>query len=163
MPDGPPIGTAGRPDGLTEDGRAERLLIAASLEQPGNEPLYLLALWPDWPHPSLLSVAAPRALDSLDALVADTVRARFSVECVSAPVAAGTRHPARISHPRFGGGGLGWVRAIAVRVEGEPTSDALLAGVDALPLEGALRALPTDLERAVLREAAELLGDHPSP
>lgn len=163
MPDALPLATSGRPDGLTEDGRAERLLIAARLEQPGTEPRYLLARWPDWPHPSLLSVAAPRALDSLDALVADTLRARFSVECVTPPMAATTRRPARMPHPRFGGDGLGWVRAVAVRVEGAPTSDALLAGVDALSLEDALAALSTDLERAVLREAAALLGEHPSP
>ena len=163
MPDAPEVGTAGRADGLTEDGRAERLLIAARLEQPGSEPRYLLARWPDWPHPSLLSVAAPRALDTLEALVADTLRARFSLECVGPPVAALERHPARLSHPRFGGGGLGWVRAVAVRVEGDPAADALLAAVDAFALEDALATLPTDLERAVLREAAGLLGDHLSP
>ncbi len=163
MPDALPSLTPGRPDGLTEDGRAERLLIAARLEQPEDDPRYLLARWPDWPHPSLLSVSAPRAVDTLEALVADTLRARFSVECVGTPVATSTRHPARMSHPRFGGDGLGWVRAVAVRVEGEPSSDPLLAGIDALPLEDALTALPTDLERALLREAAALLGDHPSP
>ena len=157
--DRPAAATAGRPDGLADDGRPERLLIAARLDAADGAHRYLLARWPDWPHPSLLSVAAPRALDSLEALVADTLRARFSVECVGSPLKSTTRHPARMDHPRFGGGGLGWVRAVAVRVTGDPAPDALFASVDALSLDEALEALPTDLERAVLREAAGLLGD----
>ena len=47
-------------------------------------------------------------------------------------------------------------------------AESLLVDDDLSPaqqrkLEDALTALPTDLERAVLREAAGLLGDYPSP
>ncbi|MDP6605798.1 MAG: hypothetical protein QF664_06020, partial [Dehalococcoidia bacterium] len=74
------------------------------------------------------------------------------------PLAAGERVPVRMAHPRFGGEGLGWLRPVGVAVEGEPQPDALLAAVELLTLEQALEALPTEVERVVLRAAAKLLG-----
>jgi hypothetical protein len=61
-----------------------------------------------------------------------------------------------MTHPRFGGEGLGWLRAVAVTVSGEPQPDALLEGVEAFSLEQALEALPTEVERTLLRQGAKL-------
>ena len=138
-----------------KDERSERLLIAARLDTAEGA-RYLLVRWPDWPYPALLSVAAPRDRDALATAVQDLLHGRLRVDCDGAPRTADQRLPVRMTHPRFGGEGLGWLRPLAVRVHGEPEPDALLAGVEALSLEEALEALPTELERTLLREAAAL-------
>jgi hypothetical protein len=69
------------------DERPERLLIAARLQGAGDD-RYLLVRWPDWPHPALLSLAAPRERDSLAAAVSTLLQARMRVRCE-------TRWPAR--------------------------------------------------------------------
>ena len=137
------------------DDRPERLLIAARLRAAGDD-RYLLARWPDWPHPALLSLAAPRERDSLVDAVSTLLHARMRVRCEGEPLAGAQRVPVRMTHPRFGGGGLGWLRAVAVTVSGEPQPDALLEGVEAFSLEQALEALPTEVERTLLRQGAEL-------
>ena len=137
------------------DERPERLLIAARLRGAGDD-RYLLARWPDWPHPALLSLAAPRERDSLADAVSTLLQARMRVRCEGDPLAGTQRVPVRMTHPRFGGEGLGWLRAVAVTVSGEPQPDALLEGVEAFSLEQALEALPTEVERTLLRQGAKL-------
>ena len=162
-PDAPAGATAGPApgDAAAEDERAERLLVAPRLEVAGGA-RYLLVRWADWPHPALLSLAPPHPGDSLEEAVATLLHARLGLRCEGAPRAAGVRVPVRLAHPRFGGHGLGWLRPVAVRVGGEPQPDALLEGVDALTLEQALQALPTEVERTILREAAKLFAGGPT-
>ena len=133
-------------------GEPERLLIAARLET-AEGPRYLFARWPDWPHPALLSLAAPPD-DGFAEGVRSLLHARLGVRCDDAPRASPLRVPVRMS--RLGGVGVGWLRPVAVRVSGEPAPDALLEGVETLSLDEALAALPTEVERTVLREAAAL-------
>ena len=138
--------------------RPERLLVAARLDDAEGA-RYLLVRWPDWPYPALLSLAAPGAHDSLEDAVTTLLLARLRVRCQGPPRQSAVRVPVRLAHPRFGGQGLGWLRAVAVSVVGEPEPDALLEDVQALSLPEALEALPTDIERTVLREAASLFPD----
>lgn len=145
------------------DQRPERLLVAARLESPEGQ-RYVFARWEDWPYPAMLSTAAPGAGPDGDAdaggELADAVArlvGRLGLQS-GIPRAADERVPVRMAHPRFGGEGLGWLRPVGVTVEGEPQPDALLAGVETLTLEEALEALPTEVERVVLRAAAKLLG-----
>ncbi len=85
--------------------------------------------------------------------------------CSSAVRIAEERTPARMAHPRFGGEGLGWLRAVAVSVRprgsdsqpGDPRPDALLEAVERLNFEQALAALPTDVERLIFRAGVALL------
>jgi hypothetical protein len=60
--------------------------------------------------------------------------------------------------PRFGLVGTGWLRPVAIQVSGEPETDAMLEGFEALTAAEATAALQTDLERAVFREGAALLN-----
>lgn len=168
-------GAANTPAGLPADGaagdptptdrRPERLLVAARLDGPEGQ-RYVFARWEDWPYPAMLSTAAPgpapdgspdRDADAeeLSSAVARLV-GRLGLRS-GTPLVADERLPVRMAHPRFGGEGLGWLRPVGVVVEGEPRPDALLAGVETLTLEEALEALPTELERVVLRAAAKLL------
>jgi hypothetical protein len=135
---------------------AERLLvISRQAAVAGAEPRYLLVRWPDWPHPALLSIAPPGAADDLDEAVASLLDARLHVS--SGPVRLGARRvPVRMPQPRFGLVTTGWLRPAAVEVSGDPETDALLEGFDALTHEEALAALTTDVERAVFREGAAL-------
>lgn len=137
----------------------ERLLVAPVLrdEQPPHGWRYLLVRWPDWPHPTLLSLAAPGPGDSMAEAVRVLIEARLRLACEGEPRASETRVPVRMPLPRVGGEGQGWLRPVVVRVSGEPQPDALLAGVEAFTLEQALAALPTEVERTVLRAAAALL------
>jgi hypothetical protein len=139
----------------------ERLLVVARHEHLGEAggECYLLLRWPDWPPPALLSLAAPAAHDDLDRAVADALEARLGVSCLGTPIKGGERIPVRMRHPRLGEESVGWLRPVAVRVTGEPRADALLEGYAALSLAEALDALPTEVERRVLREGARLLGD----
>jgi hypothetical protein len=139
----------------TDRERPERLLLGARLEDPRGA-RYLLVRWPDWPHPALLSLAAPAPHDSLEEVVATLLLSRLGLRCQRPPEASPVRVPVRLPHPRFGGQGLGWLRPVAVSVVGEPEPDALLEDVQALPLQEALAALPSEVERTVLTEAAKL-------
>ena len=137
------------------DERPERLLIVARQER-ADGPRYLFARWPDWPHPAMLSLALPPRWDSVRDAVADLLAARLSVTCAEEPRRASTRVPVRMAHPRMGGDGVGWLRPVAVTVEGDPAPDALLERVEALTVEQALEQLPTEVERIVLRQAEAL-------
>ncbi|MBX7111162.1 MAG: hypothetical protein K1X87_04860 [Dehalococcoidia bacterium] len=138
----------------------ERLLIVARLASEGGgdeEPRYLFVRWPDWPHPALLSIEPPAATDTLEDAVGSLLRARLDVGVRGTVRVSSERVPVRMPLRRYGTSGTGWLRAALVDVAGEPEPDALLEGFEALTLAEALAALPTDVERAVLRGAAELL------
>lgn len=138
----------------------ERLLIVARLTSEAGdeaEPRYLFVRWPDWPYPALLSIDPPASTDTLEDAVGTLLRARLGVTVQGAVRVASKRVPVRMPLRRYGTAGTGWLRGAAVAVAGEPEPDALLNGFEALTLEEALAALPTDVERAVLRGASGLL------
>ncbi len=147
--------------------RPERLLVVA--READGEARYCFARWPDWPHPAMLSLAATsgeQRIDALEGALDDLLGARMGLACGAPPRLAAERTPARMAHPRFGGEGLGWLRAVAVVVRplpatgaapAAPRADALLEAVERLSLERALEALPTDVERLVFRAGAALL------
>jgi hypothetical protein len=145
------------------DRRPERLLVAPRLDGPDGQ-RYVFARWEDWPHPAMLSTAAPVLGTGAGPAAAGQELAHIVARLVGrlglsggTPHAAEERVPVRMAHPRFGGEGLGWLRPVGVTVEGDPQPDAMLAGVELLTLEQALEALPTEVERVVLRAAAKLL------
>ena len=155
------ISSGDLPDG-TPRPEPERLILVARLErpeQPDEAPRYLLVRWRDWPPPALLSVEAPATPEACAAAIAETLAYRLGVRSLGPPLLAETRVPARMRRGLRGGEGLGWLRAAAVRVEGEPQPDALLESVLALSVEEALAALESDVERQLLVEGARLLGD----
>lgn len=144
--------------------RPERYLLVvrqvASPGEPAGAPdgaaaRYLFARWPDWPYPALLSLSAPSPEEGLEAAVRAVLRAHMGVVVASPPRPASVSVPARIRHPRTGVEGLGWLRAIAVDVAGEPTPDALLEDVVVLTASEAVDALPTDVERIVFAAGIE--------
>ena len=140
----------------------ERLIVVARLErpqEPGVAPRYLLVRWRDWPPPALLSVEAPTTPEACAAAIEETLAYRLGVRSIERPLLAETRTPARMRRGLRGGEGVGWLRAAAVRVEGDPQPDALLEAVLALPLAEALSALESDVERQLFIEGARLLGD----
>lgn len=137
----------------------ERLLVAPLLERPGEEPRYLLLRWPDWPPPALLSVESRSSIDSPASAVVEAVAARMGVSCTEPPRFSDLRMPVRMRQPQRGREEVGWLRAVAVRVEGNPAADALIEAVVALPLDQALASLTTDVERTVLEAAARLLDE----
>ena len=154
------------------DDRPERLLVAARLEtslgagletdqnaEPGADdaPRYVFVRWEDWPHPAMLSIAPPGVNEDLPHAV-QTLVGRLNLTVSGAIKTAEERVPVRMAHPRFGGDGLGWLRPLAVSVSGEPQPDAMLEGTEMLSLGQALEALPTEVERTVLR-AADALFD----
>jgi hypothetical protein len=138
----------------------ERLIIAARLERAGEPGRYLLVRWRDWPPPALLSVDAPSTLEACQAAIEETLAYRLGVRCLERPLLSEVRSPGRMRRGNRGGEGLGWLRATAVRVEGDPQPDALLEEVLALPATEALAALESDVERRLFLEAARLLGDN---
>lgn len=152
------------------DDRPERLLVATRLEanpetdleaEPGanDDPRYVFVRWEDWPHPAMLSIAPPGVSEDLPHAVQTLVgRLNLTVSTSGAIRTAEERVPVRMEHPRFGGTGLGWLRPLAVSVSGEPQPDAMLEGIELLSLDQALEALPTEVERTVLR-AADALFD----
>ena len=152
------------------DDRPERLLVAARLQtgleagvetEPGADdaPRYVFVRWEDWPHPAMLSIALPGVSEDLPHAVQTLMgRLNLTVSANGALKTAEQRIPVRMAHPRFGGSELGWLRPLAVSVTGEPQPDAMLEGVELLALDQALEALPTEVERTVLR-AADALFD----
>lgn len=162
-----PVSPTASPELTGLAARPERLLVVA--REAGGEARYCFARWPDWPHPAMLSLAAiggDRRLDALEGALDDLLGARMGLACDAPPRLAAERTPARMAHPRFGGDGLGWLRAVAVVVRplpatgaapAAPRADALLEAVERLSLERALEALPTDVERLVFRAGVALL------
>ncbi len=133
--------------------RPERYLLVVEQDVAGHEasPHYLLARWPDWPHPALLATDPPAEDEDLEHAVGLLLASRMGVRLTAPPRVAPVRVPARMRHPRTGVEGLGWLRAVSVTVAGEPEPDALLAGIDVLTADAALDALPTEVERIVFR------------
>ena len=159
---GPLASTTGSdPTDGTARPEPERLILVARLEgwQLDDSPRYLLVRWRDWPPPALLSVEAPATPEASAAAIEETLVYRLGVRSLERPQLSDTRTPARMRRGLRGGEGLGWLRAAAVRVEGDPQPDALLEAVLALPLEEALSALESDVERRLFVEGARLLGD----
>lgn len=139
----------------------ERLIIAARLEAGVEPGRYLLVRWRDWPPPALLSVEAGETPEACQAAIEETLAYRLGVRCLERPLVGEALTPARMRLGSRGGEGLGWLRAAAVRIEGDPRPDALLEEVLLLPAGEALAALQSDVERAVFAEALRLLGDEP--
>lgn len=139
------------------DGPERLLVVPRAAGFDGEEPRFFLVRWADWPQPALLSMAPPGPHDDLDEALATLLGARLRVS-PQGPARLGTRRlPVRMKRPSYGSNGVtGWLRPVAVEVAGEPEVDALLDGCDACTLDQALAALSTDVERAVLREAAQL-------
>lgn len=129
----------------------ERLIVVARRVEDG---CYLFARWADWPYPAMLSTLPPGDHETLSAAIDALLHGRMRVHVASEPRLATDRVPVRMPRPRGGGPALGWLHPVAAEVAGEPLADGLIAGVEALSLDDALRALPTDVERAVLRAAA---------
>jgi hypothetical protein len=140
----------------------ERLLVVPVMDE-GTEPHYLLVRWPDWPHPALLSIATPGLNDSIDEGVRDLLDSRLHVETAGPAQITTRRVPVRMPAPRMGlSAGTGWLRAVLVPVRGEPQPDSLLDGCELLALDAALAALPTEVERMLLRDAAAAGGITPN-
>ena len=136
----------------------ERLLLVPILEATEGA-RYVLVRWPDWPSPALLALAALGPHDDLASAVGALLDARLRLAPAAPPLACETRVPVRMPHPRLGlDSTTGWLRPVAVPVDGEPEPDVLLAGYEVLTLDEALDALPTDVEREALRLAAGMLG-----
>lgn len=106
--------------------------------------------------PGLLSTVQPAPPETLDEAVARVLYTHLGVRVSGGVGVAPTRHPARMPHPRRGAEGTGWLRALAVTVDGDPTPDPMLAAVEAFTPDEARAALSTDLERAVLADALAL-------
>ena len=104
---------------------------------------------------SLLAMDGPGVGETLAEAVASVLHARLGLRALTEPRVAAGRVPARLPQPRRGASGPGWLRAVVVRVEGEPAPGPLLDEVLALPFDEAARALPTDAERRVLGLARE--------
>jgi hypothetical protein len=141
----------------------ERLLVVPVLVQ-GGEPHYVLVRWPDWPHPAMLSLAAPASSVGIEEAVSDLLDSRLHLATSGPVTRSETRVPVRMPAPRVGlSAATGWLRAVIVPVQGEPQPDALLDGCVVLTLEAAIASLPTEVERILLRDAARAAGFAPPP
>lgn len=120
------------------------------------EPRYLFARWADWPFPAMLALAPPALDETLADALARVLWARFAARTVDTPRAGAERTPARMPHPHTGVDGMGWLRAVAVTVEGELAPDALLDGFALLTAQEARGALPSDVERLVFASGLTL-------
>jgi hypothetical protein len=99
---------------------------------------------------SLLPMGRPGVEETLADAVASVLRARLGLRPSAEPRIAERRVPSRLPQPRRGTSGAGWLRAVVVRVEGEPVPGPLVEEVLDLPLDEAARALSTDAERLLL-------------
>jgi len=106
-------------------------------------------------QPSLLPMGRPGVDETLADAVASVLRARLGLRPSAAPHIAERRVPSRLPQPRRGTRGAGWLRAVVVRVAGEPEPDPLVEEVLTLSLDEAARALTTDAERLLLALATE--------
>ncbi len=138
----------------------ERIVVAPLLQTEGG-PRFVLAMWPDWPHPTMLSLAPPVASDTLEAAAADLVRARLHLDATEPARMSESRIPVRMSSPRVGAQTTGWLRSVLQPVSGEPEADLLLGGFGMYSLDEAVAALSTEVERMALRAAAALGGLRP--
>ena len=91
----------------------------------------------------------------------ETLEVRLGLTLVGDPVLSERRLPVRFAQPRAGRTGTGWLRGVAVRVEGAPDPRPPLAGVELLALDEAESALTTSAERQILRATAALLEEPP--
>ena len=125
----------------------------------GAPPRFVLAREGEDGPLRLLDVAEPGPDAALADVVADVVQARLGVEPESDAVPSPERRPRRVARWREGHVGTGWVRAVAVTVSAE--LDPILAPttVEVLSLDEAEAALPTSLDRALLRDGAALIED----
>jgi hypothetical protein len=142
---------------VDRDAAPERLLlVVARSEEPDR---YLLASWPDWPHPSLLAISPPHPEEGLDHAVDSMLRSAFGVTLEGAPQRSEERWPVRMAHPRFGGEGVGWLRPVAVHASGDPAAGPLVEGITTLTASDALEGLSTAVERAVFTAGVALLEE----
>lgn len=173
----PPTSLAARPERLLVVAREADGEADGDAAGEAGAARYFFARWPDWPYPAMLSLAATASttetgnrdeqrIDALRGALNDLLGARMGLACTSPPRLAAERTPARMAHPRFGGEGLGWLRAAAVVARPLPAAgatpaaaraDALLEAVERLSLEQALEGLATDVERRVFRAGVALL------
>lgn len=141
---------------MNRDAAPERLLLVVTpVEAPGR---YLFARWEDWPHPAMLALSPPHDDEGLTDAVASILHDSFGVQLDGSPLLGAERRPVRMAHPRFGGEGAGWLRAVAARCSGTAEAGAHLDAVADLDAEAAAAALSTDVERAVFRSGVALLG-----
>ena len=129
-------------------------LLVAVPPSAGDE-RYLLVRFAGVDHPSLLPMGGPAIGETLVEAVSSALQSRVGLRPVSDPRVSVGRVPVRLPQPNQGTSGPGWLRAVVVRVEGEPSPDLLVDEVLALPFDEAVRALPTDVERQVLALARE--------
>ena len=129
----------------------ERLLLVPLLAStPGEGERCLLVRLVGAEQPSLLPMGRPGVDETLADAVASVLHARLGLRPSAEPRIADRRVPSRLPQPRRGTSGAGWLRAVVVRVEGEPLPGPLVEEVLALPLKEAARALSTDAERLLL-------------
>jgi len=138
----------------------ERAVVVPVLETVDG-PRFVLAMWPDWPHPTMLSLAPPVGDDTLEAAAADLVRARLHLDATGPARMSESRIPVRMASPRVGAQTTGWLRSVLQPVSGEPEVDLLLAGFEVYSLDEALAALSTEVERMALQAAADTAGFRP--
>lgn len=136
----------------------ERLAIVVRVVEDGR---YLVVRREGARALSLLATDQPFRGEGVPAAVSSIVRTHLGMTTRGEVRTADNRHPVHRLHPYTGGQATGYLRAVAVEAAGEPKSDALYAGAEALPLADAVAALPTDLDRALLLDGARLLGDAP--
>ena len=141
---------------VNRDAAPERLLLV--VERAEARDRYLLARWEDWPHPSLVATSPPHEGEGLDAAVAAMLRGAFGVALMGVARRGDTRWPVRMAHPRFGGEGVGWLRAVAAMTSGEPVAGPLVQGLVELDADEAEAQLSTEVERAVFRSGVALLA-----
>lgn len=132
----------------------ERLLLVIRRREDGT---FLLVRRAQDAPLTLLSTAPPFHGEGLLPGIASLVRTHLAVQVEGQPRLADERRPARMDHPYKGGPSLGLLRAVAIEVTGEPATDALFAGCEALSAPAAAEALSSDLERAIFRDGLALL------
>ncbi|MCY4640836.1 MAG: hypothetical protein OXC94_10930 [Chloroflexi bacterium] len=99
---------------------------------------------------SLLDLPRPAPGETLSGVVAGLLNARLGVRPAGEPWLAPGRVASRLPREGRGTWEQGWRRAVVVAIEGEPSPDALVEDVLALPIEEALASLSTDAERSLL-------------
>lgn len=134
----------------------ERLMIVARSAEDGR---YLLVRRQGAGALGLLSTNAPHRAEGLRAAVSAIVATHLGVAVRGEPRRSPRRHPVHTLHPYTGGQSTNYLRVVAVEVAGEPKADPLFAGMEALLLADAKRAVGTDLEQALIADGAALLGD----
>ena len=146
------------PVAVAPPGDPERYLVVARLEDAASaEGRYLLVRGAEDQPPELLSVRSAGLREPALAAVRDALQMRLGLRVLGEPEVGDERVPVREAQRRAGRAGPGWLRAVAVRVEGDPLPQPPLSEVVLLPLEEAANALATSAERALLQAGAALL------